>query len=128
VLLADDLPECVAALEQILEGECEIVGSACNGEDAVALSERLRPDVLILDIDMPGMDGLEAARRLRLGGHPPRIVFQTGHSDPDYLEAAQRAGCIGYVLKPRAGRDLATAVMLAMEGREFVSPGMAVKS
>jgi DNA-binding NarL/FixJ family response regulator len=127
VLLADDRPESMTAFAHILETEFEIVGEANSGEEAIALSGKLRPDVLVLDIAMSGMDGLAAARQLCLNKDHPRIVFLSSYSDADYLDAAQKAGALGFVLKPRARRDLATAVLLALEGRQFVSPGISVK-
>jgi DNA-binding NarL/FixJ family response regulator len=127
VLLADDLPACLDAYARVLQDEFEIVGKAASGQEAVALSKELKPDVLVLDIAMSNMDGIAAARQLRLAKDPPRIVFISTFHDADYLDAAQKAGCMGFVLKSRAARDLSTAILLAMEGRPFVSPGVCVK-
>lgn len=127
VLLADDLPAWLDAVARLLEDEFEIVGKAISGQEAVDLSRELKPDVLILDIAMAGLDGIAAARQLQLGKNPPRIVFLSAIPDADYLEASQKAGGLGFVMKPRAARDLTTAVLLALEGRSFVSPGICVK-
>jgi two-component system, NarL family, response regulator DesR len=127
IVLADDMAQSLEVFAHILEVEFEIVGKAANGLEAVALSRVLKPDVLVLDISMSGLDGIAAARQLMLEKDHPRIVFLSTYSDPDYLDAAQQAGGLGFVLKPRARRDLATAVLLALEGRQFVSPGLSAR-
>jgi DNA-binding NarL/FixJ family response regulator len=127
IILVDDLAACRETFAHLLEGEFEIVGTAVSGQEAVELSQQLKPDVLILDIAMSGMDGIAAARKLKFVKDSPRIVFLSAFPDADYLEAAQKAGGLVFVLKPRAARDLATAVLLALEGRTFVSPGVPVK-
>jgi DNA-binding NarL/FixJ family response regulator len=127
VLLADDVSACLDSYARILQDEFEIVGKATTGQDAIALSRELKPDILVLDIAMSNMDGIAAARQLRLADDPPRIIFISTFQDADYLDAAEKAGGLGFVLKPRAARDLPTAILLAMEGRSFVSPGVCVK-
>jgi DNA-binding NarL/FixJ family response regulator len=127
LILVDDLAACRETFTHLLEPEFEIVGKAASGQEAIALTQKLKPDVLILDIAMSGMDGIATAKQLKLAKDSPRIVFLSAFPDADYLEAAQKAGGLGFVLKPRAARDLATAVLLALEGRTFVSPGVPVK-
>jgi DNA-binding NarL/FixJ family response regulator len=121
VLLADDHE---AILEQVrleLGEDFEIVGSVGNGRDAVEAVLRLHPDVLVTDISMPILDGLQAARRLRSSNCATKIVFLTIHSDPDFVAAALSAGAFGFVTKPHLSTDLIPAIREALEGHVFVS-------
>ena len=99
------------------------MGTAKNGQEALVVAGALHPDVVVLDIEMPVMDGLVAARRLRAADPAARIVFLTTYADADYVEAALAMGAAGYVLKSRAALDLSRAIRLAMLGQQFVSPG-----
>jgi DNA-binding NarL/FixJ family response regulator len=108
---------------KMLEPEFNVVGTAKNGQEALAAVGELHPDVVILDIEMPVMDGLIAARRIRASEPAARIVFLTTYADPDYIEAALSLGALGYVLKARAAIDLRRAIRLSMLGQSFVSPG-----
>ena len=107
----------------MLDVEFEVVGTAPGGLEGVRAAAELQPDVVMLDMTMPGIDGLEAARRIRKSGSTARILFLTIHGDSDYVEAALKAGAVGYVLKSRAGQDLSTAIRLSLKGEVFVSPG-----
>ena len=121
VLLADDHE---AILEQVrlqLGEDFDIVGSVGNGRDAVDAVLRLQPDVLVTDISMPVLDGLQAARRLRSSNCGTKIVFLTIHTDPDFVAAALSTGAFGYVTKPRLSTDLIPAIQQAFEGHVFVS-------
>ncbi len=121
VLLADDHE---AILEQVrlqLGEDFDIVGSVGNGRDAVDAVLRLQPDVLVTDISMPVLDGLQAARRLRSSNCGTKIVFLTIHTDPDFVAAALSTGAFGYVTKPRLSTDLIPAIQQALEGHVFVS-------
>ena len=91
VLLADDDPEMLAQTGNVLAGEFEIVGSATNGMDLIKAVERFDPDVVVLDITMPGLDGIEAARRLKRSGCRTKLVFLTVHEDPDVTPPCNRA-------------------------------------
>ena len=84
--------------------------------------KELRPDVVVLDISMPVMSGIDAAKQMRKSGSKAPIVFLTVHQDNDILAAAKRAGGLGYVVKARMETDLVHAIKEALEGREFVSP------
>ena len=124
VLLADDHE---AVLEQVrleLGEDFDIVGSVANGRDAIDAVLRLNPDVLVTDISMPILDGLQAARRLRTSNSNTRIVFLTIHTDPDFVAAALSAGAFGYVAKPQLSTDLIPAIREALEGHVFVSRAM----
>ncbi len=121
MLLVDDNQAMLARAEAVLEAACAVVGEAHDGEAAIAAAAALRPDVIVLDISMPEMSGLEVAARLRLAGSTAEIVFLTVHDDAEFVEAAQAAGGIGYVVKARLASDLLQAVREAREHRPFVS-------
>jgi DNA-binding NarL/FixJ family response regulator len=122
VLLADDHPAMLALTADALAGECLVVGSVGDGCELLAEAERLHPDVVVLDITMPRLDGIEAARQLRSSHQPARLVFLTVHEDPDFVQAALDAGGIGYVVKTRLASDLLTAILAALANRSFISP------
>jgi DNA-binding NarL/FixJ family response regulator len=124
LFLADDQKEMLRTLAQILEGEFQIVGTAENGVGVLELALGLSPDVLVLDISMPVLTGIEAALRLREAGSRARIIFLTVHEDLDFVEAALSAGAVGYVLKPSMATDLVPAIRKALEGSTFISPSI----
>ncbi len=109
----------------MLAGEFEIVGSVGNGLDLVDATVQLDPDVVVLDITMPGLDGIKAASRLKQFGCRAKLVFLTVHEDLDYVRAALQSGGAAYVLKARLASDLIVAIHEALEGRCFVSPTLA---
>lgn len=122
VLLVDDNQAMVARTATALKNCCLVVGTAPNGRAAIEAAQALKPDVIVLDISMPGMTGLEVAARLREIGCTAALVFLTVHDEEDIIAAAKAAGAIGYVVKPRLGSDLHVAVQEARAGRPFVSP------
>ncbi len=122
VLLADDHAEIMTQTRNVLDGEFEIVGSVANGVDLIKAAAQLDPDVIVLDITMPGLNGIEAARRLKYSGCRAKLVFLTVHEDPDYVRAALQSGGAAYVTKARLASDLVTAIHEALEGHRFVSP------
>ena len=124
VLLADDSPSMLQAARRILEPEFQVVGTVDDGQAVLEAAKSLNPDVLILDISMGVMNGLEAARLLRRIGSTAKIVFLTVHNDQDFVEEAFSAGAVGYVIKPRLGTDLLIAVREALMGHRFVSPDL----
>lgn len=124
VLLADDHADFLTAATRLLEAEFEIVATVSDGKAVVEEATRLEPDLLVLDIGMPSLNGIEAARQLRADGSHAKIVFLTVHDDGDYVRAAQAASALGYVVKPRLASDLKTALREALAGRSFVSPGI----
>ncbi|MGA7413905.1 MAG: response regulator transcription factor [Bryobacteraceae bacterium] len=123
VVIADDHAGALFAFSQIITGEFDVVGKAINGREAVLIAGKLKPDVVVLDIEMPVMNGLDAARKLILERSNARIIFLTVHADVDYVQAALILGAAGYVLKSRAALDLTKAIRMAMLGRQFISPG-----
>ena len=97
-----------------LGDECLVVGSVGDGRELLAEAERLHPDVIVLDITMPRLDGIEAARQLRRSQRPARLIFLTVHEDADYARAALDAGALGYVVKTRLASDLVPAIRAAL--------------
>jgi DNA-binding NarL/FixJ family response regulator len=124
VLLADDHQDFLAATVRFLEPEFDVVETVDNGRALVEGAPRLDPDLLVVDIAMPILNGIEAARQLTASGSRAKIVFLTVHDDEDYVRAARAAGGLGYVLKSRLASDLAPALREALEGRAFVSPSI----
>ena len=122
VLLADDHPAMLALTADALADQCLVVGSVGDGRELLAEAERLHPDVIVLDITMPRLDGIEAARQLRRSHRPARLVFLTVHEDADFARAALDAGGLGYVVKARLATDLLPAIRAALADRRFISP------
>ena len=122
VLLVDDNKAMLSRAAAVLAAPCVVVGAASEGRTALAAAAALRPDVIVLDISMPGMSGLEVAARLREAGSTAAVVFLTVHDEEDLITAAKAAGGTGYVVKPRLVSDLMRAINDAVAGREFVSP------
>lgn len=124
VLLADDNTPVLEYVRDFLSANsCEVVGSANDGQAAVSAAARLLPDVVVLDLSMPVLNGIEAAKRMLEAKPLTRIVFLTVEKDRDTCRAALEAGACGYVLKPRLATDLIPAIELAKDGRRFVSVG-----
>ncbi len=121
VLLADDHEAMLNRVADLLAGECDVIGTAIDGRQALDAAKRLKPDVLVLDISMAVMNGFETAHRLKEAGSKARIVFLTVHDDPDYAKEALEAGALGYVIKPRIASDLMIAINEVYAGRSFVS-------
>ena len=123
VLLVDDNPEFLDIAATLLEGHhYEIVGKALNGEEGLEATLSLDPDVVVLDISMPCLNGLEVATRLRERKHRAAVVLLTFHEDVEFARAARSIGVLGYVIKRRMASDLPAAVTAALAGRAFVSP------
>jgi DNA-binding NarL/FixJ family response regulator len=122
VVLADDNAVVLGDLRQELEDEFRIVGTAANGEEAIGQVLRLDPDVLVLDITMPSLTGLEVASRLYGKHSRTKILFLTIHEEPEYISAGFSAGALGYVTKRRLYSDLSLAIREVFEGRKFLSP------
>lgn len=125
VLLADDHKIVLEGLRGILEPEFEIVGAVEDGRSLVAEAKRLCPEVVVADISMPGLNGMDAARQIRKNDERVKIVFLTMHSDVTYAAGAFDAGASGFVLKHSAPQELITAVREATQGRTYVTPMIA---
>jgi len=122
VLLADDHVLLLGAFAKLLADECEIVGCASDGRALVADAERLKPDLIVLDISMPLLNGLEAGRQIRQKLRDVKLVFLTMNEDPDLVAEAFRSGASGYLLKRSAATELGTAIREVMLGRSYVTP------
>ncbi len=122
VLLADDHEAMLDRVANLLADECDVIGTAIDGRQALDAAQNLKPDVVVLDISMPVMNGIETAHRLKEVGVKARIVFLTVHDDPDFAREALEAGALGYVIKSRIVSDLVAAIKGAHAGRSFVSP------
>jgi DNA-binding NarL/FixJ family response regulator len=114
VLLADDHQAVLDRVSHQLAGEFEIVATVLDGQEAFDIALVLKPDAMVLDISMPGMSGLEVAKRLSDLPNPPRIVFLTVHEDPDFITAAAGVGGSGYVLKCNLCTQLVAALRHAL--------------
>ncbi|MDX2153206.1 MAG: response regulator transcription factor [Bryobacteraceae bacterium] len=122
VLLADDHTLLLDGIRLMLEPEFELVGAVEDGQALLAAANRLRPDVILLDISMPLLNGIDAAQQLRRLTPAARMIFVTMHAEPDFVAAAFRAGASGYVLKRAAATELLTAIREVLKGNHYVSP------
>jgi DNA-binding NarL/FixJ family response regulator len=124
VLLADDSETILARVRTVLGEGFDIVGAVNNGRDAMAEVRRLDPDVLLMDVCMPILDGLQAASRLG-SNLRTKIVFLSVHEDQDFVDAAFAVGACGYVAKSDVTTDLVPAILAVLQGRTFVSKSIA---
>jgi DNA-binding NarL/FixJ family response regulator len=124
VVLADDHEEFLSTVVRHLEPHFHVLRAVGDGQAALAEAARLEPDLIVLDISMPVLNGIETARRLTAAGSRARIVFLTVHADPDYVRAAFGAGALGYVLKSDLASDLLPCLREVLAGRSFVSPSV----
>jgi DNA-binding NarL/FixJ family response regulator len=108
--------------------ELQVVGEAADGLEAVHKAEELRPDLIVLDIGLPALNGLEAARRIRKLAPESKIIFVTQESSADIVQEALRLGASGYVLKTNAGKELLTAVEAVRQGKQFIGGGLSQES
>jgi DNA-binding NarL/FixJ family response regulator len=122
VLLAEDHHDFLTVTTRLLEPEFEVIKTVGDGQAAVDEASRLAPDILVLDITMPVLNGITAARRLRAAGFTGKIVFLTVHGDADYVRAARAAGAQGHVVKSRLASDLLCALRDVLAGKSFFSP------
>ncbi len=125
VLLADDHKIVAAGLKGILEPEFELVGTVQDGRALLKAAQELRPDVIVVDISMPLLNGIEAVRQLKKANDRPKVVFLTMHPDVMYAIRAFEAGASGFVLKHSAPAELVTAIREALQGRTYVTPMIA---
>ena len=121
VLLAEDNAETAERLRKLLRTEFDVIASVEGGKALVDAAARLSPDVIVTDIAMPGMDGIEAAVLIRRHDPNARIVFVTVHAESMLIEAGLESGALGYVPKDAAGDDLVAAIRAALSGRQYVS-------
>jgi DNA-binding NarL/FixJ family response regulator len=124
VLVADDHPAVLERISRILSRDYDVVAAVGDGLAAVDAAAALQPDLVVLDISMPVMNGLDAAARLSDGARAPRIVFLTVHEDAAFIEASRLAGASGYVLKRAVAADLLPAIRLALSGETAFAAGV----
>lgn len=126
VLIADDHRMVREALRLVLEPECEVVAQASDGEEAVARALKERPDVVVMDVGMPGPGGIEAARRLAKQSPAVKVLILSQYDDEEYVvESLTKAQAAGYVLKADAAADLLAAVRAVCAGKRYISPSVA---
>jgi DNA-binding NarL/FixJ family response regulator len=125
LLIADDHPIFAAGLRGLLEPEFAVVGVVADGRELVAAAKEHRPDLIVADVTMPLLNGIEAAVQLRDLGVQAKVVFLTMHRDVAYARRALEAGAAGYVLKHSAAAELVTAVREALRGKTYVTPMIA---
>ena len=124
VLLADDHQDFLAVAVRLLAPEFAVVKTVGDGRALLEEAAQLDPDVLVLDISMPVLNGIEAVRQLKAARCRAKVVFLTVHGDADYVRAALAAGAQGYVAKSRLASDLRLALREVLAGRSFVSPSL----
>lgn len=129
VVLVDDQAMVRTGLRMVLAAEAgiEVVGEAADGEAGVRVVTELAPDVVLLDVRMPGMDGLEAARRILAAGLPTRVVVLTTFDEDEYVTAALRAGVSGFLLKVAPPEDLVSAVRTVAAGQGLLDPAVTLR-
>jgi DNA-binding NarL/FixJ family response regulator len=121
IVLAEDDALMLNAIRKLLDGDFEIVGAASDGHELVQQVMRLEPDIVVLDISMPRLNGMEAARQIRESLPDAKIVVLTQYADRPYIEEAFRLGASAYVVKQKAASELRSALILALDGCYFVS-------
>jgi DNA-binding NarL/FixJ family response regulator len=126
VVVADDQEIVRTGLTMILNAQpdIEVVGAAADGRRAIELARRLRPDVCLFDIRMPGLDGIEATRRIRTGPYPAKVIILTTFDLDEYVFAGLRAGASGFLLKDALAADLVSAVRVVAAGEAVVAPSV----
>ena len=125
LLIADDHPSLLDGLVSLLEERFEVVGAVANGHLLLDAAARLRPDVIVTDISMPGLNGLEAVAQLKAARPEVKIIVLTIHADAAVVAEAMRSGASGFVAKMSAGDDLAIAIGEVLQGRVYLSPEIA---
>jgi DNA-binding NarL/FixJ family response regulator len=122
ILLADDHQLVLQRVTSLLQTVFNVVGAARDGREMVSEALRLQPDVIVADISMPGLSGIDAAHQLRQRGSTAKLVFLTIHPEDEFLDACLAEGAMGYVLKAHLKTDLIPAINAALSGRSFISP------
>ena len=122
VLLADDHRLLLEAFEKLLQPDFEVVGTVSDGRALLTAARELKPDVIVLDIAMPLLNGMVAAERLKKMMPEVKLIFLTVNEDPGFASEAMRIGASGYLLKSSAASELFHAIEVALEGRTYVTP------
>jgi DNA-binding NarL/FixJ family response regulator len=124
VLIADDNPEIISVIRETLRATFDVVGSFADGESVLLKAPLLHPDVIVLDISIPDMNGFEILRRLKQMECPASVVFLTVHEGEDFVRAALELGALGYVFKSKLVTDLPRAIEEVSAGNAFIPQGM----
>jgi DNA-binding NarL/FixJ family response regulator len=122
VLIADDHKIVVEGLKKLLSSDFDVIGAVADGRELLAASGKLHPDVIVADISMPSLNGIEAVRQIKKIHNEVKVVFLTMHPDVTYAASAFKAGASGYVLKHSAPDELVTAIREALQGRTYITP------
>src|SRR5262244_3220980 len=125
ILLADDHAIVTEGLAGLLRSEFSLVGTVADGARLIEAARQLRPDVIVTDVAMPGMSGLEALRRLKADAIAAKVIFLTMHAEAEVAAEALRAGASGFVVKHAAGKELIEAIHAALRGGTYVTPPLA---
>jgi DNA-binding NarL/FixJ family response regulator len=127
VLLAEDHAVVREGLAELIrrEADMEVAGEAGDGEEAVRLVKQLRPDIVLMDIAMPGLNGIEATRQIKATLPQTKILVLTAYDNPEFIAAMIEAGAVGYLLKNVRGRELTSAIRSAYEGESVLHPAIA---
>lgn len=124
ILMADDHSLVLAGLRRMVEDEADVVGTAEDGRALVGEAQRQRPDIIILDISMPLLNGLEAARQLTKLVPDSKLIFLTMHATPSYVTEAFKAGASGYLIKQSAAAELTQAIKAVLRGQHYITPSV----
>jgi DNA-binding NarL/FixJ family response regulator len=125
VLIADDHQILAEGVRGLLEPEFDVVGVVADGRELLTAAKKLKPDVIVADVTMPSLNGIEAAAQLRDAGITAKVVFLTMHRDVAYARRAMEAGATGFVLKHSVSTELVTGIREALRGRTYVTPMIA---
>ena len=128
ILLADDHMMFSQGLQSLLEDEFELAGTVADGRALIEAAERFNPDLLVVDISMPVMNGFDAVRQLKEKGITAKVIFLTMHIDESLVAEALRCGGSGYVLKQSAGEELISAIWQVLDGQKYITPLVARES
>jgi DNA-binding NarL/FixJ family response regulator len=127
ILLADDHPLTLEGIRAVLDPHHDVVGTVADGRALVEAALRLKPDLIVLDITMPLLNGIDAAVQIKTSLPGVKLLFVTMHVNPAYLEAALNAGATGYVLKSAAREELLVAIKSVLSGRIYISPSLSTE-
>lgn len=127
LVIADDHSIVLEAYRQLLEPEYAVVGTAANGQELLAIAPKLAPDVILLDISMPTLNGLDVARQLKAAVPHAKLIFVTMMSEPFYISQAFAMGASAYVLKQSASTELLSALSAALKNQRYVSPQLSLE-
>jgi DNA-binding NarL/FixJ family response regulator len=122
IFVADDNPAFLRELASSLAAEFDVVATATDGRSALDLIRRYKPDLVVLDLTMPVLNGIEVTRELAMSSSSPPVVICSVETDPEVVEAARKAGAAAYVFKIRVQKELVLALKSALQGKPFVSP------